>query len=293
MNAVLFNGLFVGIIYGLIGVGLVVAYRGSRVVNFAYGETGMIAAFVFTDIRFGTGTVGVVVEDHGLWVAFAVAIPLAGILGAATEFLVVRRLRESPRIMPLVGTFAVGSLLLTYGLRRWGTTVRHTEPVIDGEGFRMLGLQVQPQQVLIAVVAFLVLTALWAAYQFTSFGLRLRATALDPYAAGLVGVNVNQTSLMTWALAGALAGLSAILIGPLVTFNVLFMATLAIRGLAAALVGGLTNIWGAFGAGILIGMVEGVIAFKSPVSGITDAVLAVTILVLMVARPTGLFRSAY
>jgi branched-chain amino acid transport system permease protein len=98
---------------------------------------------------------------------------------------------------------------------------------------------------------------------------------------------------MTWALAGALAGLSAILIGPLVTFNVLFMATLSIRGLAAALVGGLTNIWGAFGAGILIGVVEGVIAYKSPVSGITDAVLAVTILVLMVARPAGLVRSAY
>jgi branched-subunit amino acid ABC-type transport system permease component len=293
LNAVVFNGLFVGLIYGLIGVGLVVSYRGSRVVNFAYGETGMIAAFVFTDIRFGTGSVGVLVKDHGLLIAFPVAIILAALLGAATEYFIVRRMRDAPRIIPLVGTFAVGSLLLTYGLRRWGTTVRHTEPVIDGDGFRMLGLQVQPEQVLIAILSLLVLTGLWALYRFTAFGLRLRATALDPYAAGLVGVNVNQTSLMTWALAGALAGLSAILIGPLVTFNVLFMATLSIRGLAAALVGGLTNIWGAFGAGILIGVVEGVIAYKSPVSGITDAVLAVTILVLMVARPAGLVRSAY
>lgn len=293
MNAVVLNGVFVGFIYGLIGVGLVVCYRGSRVVNFAYGETGMIAAFVFTDIRFGTGTVGMVVNDHGLWVAFPVAIALAAAIGMATEFFIVRRMRESPRIVPLVGTFAVGTLLLTYGLRRWGTTVRHTEPVIDGAGFRVLGLQVQPEQVLIGVVTAVVLAGFWAAYRFTSFGLRLRATALDPYAAGLIGVNVNMTSMTTWALAGALAGVSAILIGPLVTFNVLFMATLAIRGLAAALVGGLTSISGAFTAGILIGVAEGVIAFKSPVSGITDAALAVTILVLMIVRPTGLVRSAY
>lgn len=293
MDAVVLNGLFVGLIYGLIGVGLVVSYRGSRVVNFAYGETGMLAAFIFADIRFGGDTVGVIVEDHGLLVAFPVAVTLAALVGAATEYVIVRRMRDAPRIIPLVGTFAVGSLLLTYGLRRWGTTVRHTEPVIDGGGFSMLGLQVQPAQVLIAVVTLFVLTGLWALYRFTSFGLRLRATALDPYAAGLVGVNVNRTSLMTWALAGALAGLSAILISPLVTFNVLFMATLAIRGLAAALVGGLTSIWGTLGAGVLIGVAEGVIAYKSPISGITDAVLAVTILVLMVARPAGLVRSAY
>jgi branched-chain amino acid transport system permease protein len=71
------------------------------------------------------------------------------------------------------------------------------------------------------------------------------------------------------------------------------MTTLSIRGLAAALVGGLTNVGGAFSAGVLIGVVEAIIAFKSPVSGITDVAIAGCVLALMVLRPTGLVRSAY
>lgn len=292
MNAVVLNGIFVGLIYGLLGVGLVVVYRGSRVVNFAYSETGMLAAFLFTEIRFGKEAVGVL-EDQGLWVALPVAMVAAGLLGAVTELLVVRPLRNAPRIRPLVGTFAVATLFFTFAARRWGLSARSAGTLVKGDGFQIFGLQVQPGQILILIVSVLVLVGLWALYRFTSFGLRLRAVALDPYAASLVGVDVNRTSMATWALAGALAGVSAILIAPLVAFNVGFMTILSIRGLAAALVGGLTNVGGAFGAGVLLGVAEAVIAFKSPVSGITDVAIAVFVLALMVVRPTGLVRSAY
>lgn len=293
MNAVVLNGFFVGLIYGLIAVGLVVVYRGSRVVNFAYGETGMLAAFVFTDLRFGHGRQALAGEEHGLWLALPAAIVLAAALGALTEFIIVRRMRHAPRIRPLVGTLAVGALFFTYAIRRWGTDTRFAEPLLEGDGVRLVGLQVQPQQLLILVVSCCVLAGLWTLYRFTPFGLRLRATALDPYAAGLVGVDVNRTSLITWALAGALSGASAILIAPLVGLNVAFMTTLTIRGLAASVVGGLTNIGGAFTAGILIGVAEAVIAFKSPVSGITDVIVASFVLFLMLARPSGLVRAAY
>jgi branched-chain amino acid transport system permease protein len=143
------------------------------------------------------------------------------------------------------------------------------------------------------VVSALALAGLWALYRFSAFGLRLRATALDPYAAGLVGVDVDRTSMATWALAGALSGISAILIAPLVAFNVAFMTTLSIRGLAAAVVGGLTNVGGAFTAGLLLGITEAVIAFKSPVSGVTDVAIAGFVVALLVVRPSGLARSAY
>lgn len=293
MNAVVLSGVFVGLVYGLIAVGLVVAYRGSRVINFAYGETGMLAAFAFTELRFGSAAVSASVTDHGLWIALPTGIAVGAALGALTEFAVVRPLRNAPRIMPLVGTLAAGSLLLTFAVRRWSTTVHYAEPLAEGDGIRVLGLQVQPEQFLIGIVAAAALVGLWALYRFTAFGLRLRATAQDPYAAGLVGVDVNLTSMATWALAGALAGISAILIAPLVAFDVLFMTTLAIRGLAAALVGGVTSIWGAFVAGIFIGVAEAVVAFKSPVSGITDVIIVVVVLVLLVMRPAGLVRSAY
>jgi branched-subunit amino acid ABC-type transport system permease component len=292
MKAVILSGMFVGLIYGLLGVGLVVVYRGSRVINFAYGETGMLGAFVFTDLRFGSGAAGVA-RDHGLWLALPLGIGVAAGLGALTELLVGRPLRDAPRIRPLVGTFAVGTLFFVYAARRWGLSVHFAGPLVKGGGVRVVGLQVQAEQLLILVVSIVVLVGLWALYRFTPFGLRLRATALDPYAAGLLGVDVNRTSMATWALAGALSGASAILIAPLVGFNVAFMTTLSIRGLAAALVGGLTNIGGAFSAGVLIGVAEAIIAFKSPVSGVTDVAIAGCVLALMILRPTGLVRSAY
>ena len=293
MSAVVTNGFFVGLIYGLFGVGLVVVYRGSRVVNFAYGETGMLGAFIFADLRFGSASAGAAARDHGLWLALPLGVALSAVLGALTEFAVVRPLRNAPRIRPLVGTFAVASLFFIFATRRWGLNPRYAGTLIGGRGIHVMGLLVQPEQLAILIVSAGILVGLWALYRYTAFGLRLRATALDPYAAELVGVNVNRTSLATWALAGAISGLSAILIAPLVAFDVAFMTTLSIRGLAAALVGGLTNIWGAFSAGILIGVLEALIAYKTPISGITDVAVAALILVLMIVRPTGLVRSAY
>lgn len=290
MNAVIVNGVFVGCIYGLLAVGLVVVYRGSGVINFAHGQVGMLAAFFFTDMRFGTTKLGAPL-DRGLW-SLPIAVLIATVLGAVTELAVVRPLRNAPRIRPLVGTFAIGTLMALYAARRWGTNSRYTGTLITGKGVKILGLQVQPGQILILAVSVAVLVGLWLLYRFTPFGLRLRAVALDPYAAGLVGVNVNLTSVATWALAGALSGLSAILIAPLVSFNVAFMTTLSIRGLAAALIGGLSNVGGAFAAGILIGVAEAIISFKTSTSGLTDVAVAALVLGLMMLRPAGLARGS-
>jgi branched-chain amino acid transport system permease protein len=290
VDTVVVSGAFLGLIYGLLAVGLVVVYRGSRVINFAYGETGMLAAFAFTELRLGSGPVA---TDHGLMVALPVAIAIGAALGAATEFFVARPLRNEPRLSVMVGTFAVAGALLTFGIRRWRTDAHYTEPLVGGDGLRVAGVTIQPQQILILIVSAVLLLGLGALYRYTAFGLRLRGTAVDPYAAALVGVNTNVTSLATWALAGAVAAVSAILIAPLVTFTVFFMTSLMIRAVAAALVGGLTSINGAFAAGILLGVTEAIIGYKSPVSGITDALLAGFILTLMLARPAGLVRSAY
>jgi branched-chain amino acid transport system permease protein len=293
MSAVIVNGFFVGLIYGLLGVGLVVVYRGSRVVNFAYGQTGMVAAMFFADFRFGQALYGGGGVDRGLLYTLPAAILIAAAIGVATELLVVRPLRSAPRVQAAVGTFAIGSFLYVFAYRRWGTQTRYASPLVRGDGIHLFGLQISAEQILVLIVTLVVLVVLYVLYRFTPFGLRLRAIALDPYAAGLVGVNVNWTSTLTWALAGAVAGLSAIIIAPLVAFDVIFMTALTVRGLACALVGGLTNIWATFLSGIMIAIVEGVIALETPVQGITDVAVAVFVLVLMMLRPSGLVRAKY
>jgi branched-chain amino acid transport system permease protein len=292
MANVVVSGFFVGLIYGLLAIGFVIVFRGSRVVNFAYGQTGMVAAMVFADLRFGTantvgGIGGTSVVDHGLLIAIPVAVLLAAAMGAGTEVLIARRLRTGPRVQVLVGTLAVGALLDAIAVDRWGTDNRFIKPLVSGSGIRLGSILVAPEQLLILGVAVVVLTGLTAIYRLTPFGLRMRATALDPYAAGLLGVNVNATSMATWALAGGLAGLSAILIAPLGAFTVLYMVPLTARGLAAALLGGLTSISGAFVAGVALGVAEAVITFKTPISGITDLVTAGCVLTVVFLRPSG------
>ena len=293
MDTVIVSGFFEGLIYGLLAVGLVVVYRGSRVVNFAFGQTGMVAAMVFTDLRTGDGADGFATSNGSLWLALPLSVALAALIGAATELCVVRTLREAPRIQPMVGTFAVGALLFVFAGRRWDT-LRVMDPLVEGDGVTIAGLRVSSQQLLILAVTVAILVVLWLVYTYSAFGLRLRATALDPEAAGLSGVNVDLTSLLTWSLGGALAGLSAILVAPQAgALNIGFMVPLMTGALAAALVGGLTNLGGAFVGGVVIAIVQNVIAYESPISGIEDASVALFVLLLVLFRPAGLVRSAY
>lgn len=285
MVTVLLDGFFVGLVYGLLGVGLVLIYQGSRVINFAYPETGMIGAFVFAELW--------VDNDVTAVLALPVAIGIATLLGGATEYLIARPLRDRPRLTVMVATFAVSSLLLAFAGRRWGLNPRFMEPLLEGSGVRLAGLSIRPVQLLILVVTLLLLVGLWGLYRYTAFGLRLRATAIDPFAAGLSGVNTDRTSLAIWSLAGTVAGISAILVAPLVSFHVFFMTGLFIRGIAAALVGGLTSVWGAFAAGVLLGVAEGVIAFTTPISGVIELSISAFVILLLLLRPSGLVRSAY
>jgi branched-chain amino acid transport system permease protein len=285
METVVVNGIFVGLVYGLLAVGLVVVYRGSRIINFAYGETGMIGAFVFSELWVDQGL--------ALLLALAVGVALSATTGALTEVVLIRKLRGQPPLVAMVGTLAVASVILTYATRRYGVNPRFLPPLVEGEGARIGGVTIQPAQFLILIVVLVVLGGLGALYRYTSFGLRLRATAIDPFAAGMVGVNTNTTSVATWALAGALAGLSGIIIASSVAFSVFFMTSLLLRSVAAALVGGLTSLWGAFGAGIILGIAEGIIGYVSPVTGLMEVTLAGFVIVLLLVRPAGLVRSAY
>ena len=291
MSTVLVSGAFVGLIYGLLAVGLVVTYRASRIINFAYGETGMLAAMAYFDVRLGSAAGAF--NDHGIVVALPFALLLGAAIGAAMEFFIARPLRDNPTLNGMVATIAASLLFLTYAIRRWGIQARPTKELVTGSGVRVAGITISPSQILILICTVVIIAGLGALYRYTSLGLRLRATALDPYAAALAGINTNTTAMGTWALAGALSALSAILISPLVAMNVFFMTLLALRAFASALIGGLTSMWGAFTAGVLLGVLEAFVKYKSSIAGITDIAIAAGILVVLLVRPGGLVRAHY
>ena len=282
---VVVDGFFLGLIYGLFALGLVVVYQGSRVINFAHGEIGMAGTFAFVELR---GT-----HHLPLAVALLGGIALSVTIALITGVFVVRPLRDQPRVNSLVATFAVGALLLVIALRRYGLHPKYTQPIIHGKAVNIGGIAIQPIQVLMLGAVLVVVVSLTMLGKHSPFGLRLRATAMDPSAAGQVGVNVARTSMATWALAGAIAALCGILIASQVALTVGFMDPLLLYGLAAALIGGLTNPVGAFGAGISLGILEGLLNYTAKTPGLVEVSLAAVIVVVLLVRPSGLVRAAY
>jgi branched-subunit amino acid ABC-type transport system permease component len=145
MLIVITSGFFVGVVYGLLAVGLVLIYRGTRVINFAYGETGMLSAFFFYELW---------TDRHlPLGLALVACVALAAAIGAAMDILVVRPLRNAPRLTTTVATFAIGALFITYAGRRWGLNPQYVQPLLSGRAFGVGDLQVQWEQVLIVSLA--------------------------------------------------------------------------------------------------------------------------------------------
>jgi branched-subunit amino acid ABC-type transport system permease component len=246
---------------------------------------GMLGAFVFVELH----------VDHGWPLLLALVFgPLAAAaIGCTVDVLLVRPLLGKARLNLLVATTGLSALLLVFASRRYGLSIRFVEPLLSGTGVTVAGLTILPGQFVILAVSLGVVIALTVLYEHTDYGLRLRATAIDHYAAGQVGVNTNFVSMVSWGLAGMIAGISAILIAPSVAFNVFFMTGFMVRGVAAALLGGLTSVTGAFVAGIVLGVGESIIAYFINSPGIPEVTLALLVLGLLAVRPTGLFKAEY
>src|SRR5437016_2064267 len=128
MSTVILNGLFVGLVYGLLAIGLVVIYRTSRIINFAYGETGMVATFFYFDIRLGSN-VSTFSKDHGIVLALLAAVAIGAGIGIVMEVPIARPLRNNTTLNGMVGTIAASLLLVTFAVRRWGIEVRPIKPL--------------------------------------------------------------------------------------------------------------------------------------------------------------------
>lgn len=285
MTLVLTNGFIVGSIYAIFALGLVLVYKGSRVVNFAQGEFGMFGAFVFFALH--------AQREISLWVAVPAALGTSAALGALTERLVIRKLVRRSPVVAFVATLGIGTFLILVAEDVFDPGLRYFPPLIQGDPLPVGGLSVTRQQALAVATGAVVSLVTSILYNRTPLGLRMRAVAQNPYGAELLGVNVHAVSTLTWAIGGLLAGLAALLIAPLVTFQVFFMTFLLARALAAAIVGGLTSLVGAYAGGLALGLIESGVIRYAPISGVVEAGLFAIVLAMLIARPRGLLGAEY
>lgn len=276
------SGIIQGCIYALIGVGLVVVYKASRIVNFAQG--GM--AVLLTYVAYGSLRAGM---PYAL--AIVVSLVAAVVVGTALERGPVRMLSGHHVLTALIGTYGFGLVCEGVASLVWGTGVLSFRPPTTATVGRLYGTYISGDDVVIVGVTAGVVALLAAFFRFTSMGAAMRAVSNDPEAAELVGISTRKVSILSWSIGAALAALSGILVSPTLNLTPSQLDTVMIASFGAIILGGFTSIAGVVIAGIGLGVAESL--FQGYVSSsLPNTFLFAVILVVLLTRPYGLFGEA-
>ena len=289
--AQLVNGISLGGIYALIAIGYTLVYGIAELINFAHGDVYTLGTFFALAIFSALGVSG---DLHGAALIVDSALALVGaavccgLIGMAIERLAYRRLRNAPRLAPLITAIGV-SFILQNLMQLWkGSAPIPFPAVIPNPRFAFGPLDVSAQQITVVALAVVAMFALQMLVTRTRLGAAMRAVAQDRQAASLMGVNVDRTIAVTFLIAGALAGVGGFVSG------VYYQSTWFLNGFSAglkaftaAVLGGIGNLAGAMLGGFLIGIVESFATWILGGQWSNVAVFAILILVL-VLKPSGL-----
>ncbi|WP_166392114.1 branched-chain amino acid ABC transporter permease/ATP-binding protein [Nocardioides ochotonae] len=274
-------GLFSGLTYGLLAIGLVLVYRSSRFVNFAHGSVG----------AFGASVLALFVVDWGApyWLSFLLAIGVAGLLSAGIEVLVVRRLTGRPALIGMIATLGLSQFILIMAL------VINTDG-ISGFTFpkppylptwEVDSLPIGPPYIAMFILGPLLLWGLAAFLRRHRLGMAVRAAADDPDAAQLEGIPARRMATLVWGLAGGIAAFSAILVTPTTSGQGLdgLGADLLLKGLAGAVIGRMTSIPIAVAASLGIGVFEQLLLSNPDTRSLVNVAIGLVIVIALLRQP--------
>ena len=277
----IFAGVSNGFVYGLIGLGLAVIFRGTRVINAMQGEFCVIA-----------GIAAVLLLEHWrvpLAVGMLCATLLGGALGLALEFVPVRALQrrggneDSFLLLTLGVAFAISALIL-YIVGRDSLSL----PGIGGEAMLIVAsAAIRVHAIWLIVISTVVMFALKWFYTRTHIGLSMMAASIDVDGAATTGINVPVMRSATFCLGGLIGGLAGVLVTPLTTMHYAMGLLFTLKGFAAAILGGLNNPFGAVIGGVTLGLLESLaIVFVS--SGYKDVIAMSILIIIMILLPNGM-----
>jgi len=283
---VLIGGLLSGVMYSLVALGFVLIYKASGVFNFAQGSMVFFAALTF---------VGILEHGVNFWLALPATLAVMVVLGLAIERVVLRPLVNQPQITLFMAT--IGLTFLIEGLAQimWGANVRGLELGVQDEPIAWLmdntGINVSRFDLMAALVAAVLVTALAIFFSRTRIGRALRAVADDHQAALAVGIPLQQIWAIVWGVAGAVALVAGLLWGARngVQYALTFVA---LKALPVLILGGFESIPGAIVGGLIIGATEKLAeVYLGPFvgGGIEGWFPYVLALLFLLVRPEGLF----
>lgn len=278
-------GISVGAVYALSGVGLVVLYRASGVVNFAYGALGGLAAMVCWQV---------IDLEYADWLGWGAGIGSATLLSWGYGRYIAPSLTHQDRVVRAMATLGFALMVMGIAQWYWGDDPRRLVLPTDSSGIEFDGRRLVSHTRLLALVLAIGLTlAITALLLKTPLGLRMRALQSNRSLSALIGVRVKRVDTWAWALAGVLAGISGLFMGNMVRLNPVVLTFLVIPAMAAAMVGRMSSLSLTVAGGLTIGIIEALTSLVPAVSrygSATGFVVAIAALLWQQRGGIGLSR---
>jgi branched-chain amino acid transport system permease protein len=278
----IFSGLTVGAVYALVALGFTLIYNASAVVNFAQGEFVMLG---------GMTTVFLSVAGVPLPLAACLAIVATVCVGLALHRFAIETAHGASAVVLIIITIGASIFLRGAAQVVFDKRFHSLPPLFGADPIRIGGATILPQSLVVLGGAVAIVVLLWAFIDRTLTGKAVIATAANRLAARLVGINTRAIVGLSFALSAAIGAIAGILVTPITLTSYDVGTLLALKGFAAAMLGGIGSGVGAVAGGILLGLFEALAAGYLS-SQYKDAVAFLVILVVLLAMPQGLFGKA-
>jgi len=290
-RAIFLNGATIGLLYGLLGMGLILVYRANRIINFAQAQLGSVPAV--------TALLLMLRKDVSYFLVVPIVIVGGALLGAAVEVLIMRRFRDAPRLIVTVATIGVSLLLLVLEFQ---VQTSITGELVSSSDFRTpftrFGFDVSPLRftgdfIVAAVVTAVICAALGAFFRFTDMGVAVRASAENGERAALLGIPIRRVSTVVWVFAAVMSAIAVFLRAPMVglTLGSSVGPSVLLYGLAAAVVARMDSLPMCVVAGMGIGIVDQSAIYGTRKAALSVAVMLVVILIALLAQRGRLARA--
>ena len=276
------TGLTTGAFYALVALGIVIVYKSTEVVNLAHGELFMVGGMLAYTLYVMAGV--------PYLPSLLLAVAGSFVVGILTERVAYRSVLKHGLASVLVATIGVSFILKGIARYIWGGKGDYLSfpPLVSPEPLQFGNIMIMSQQLVVLSAAVVVMIGLAVFFRRTRAGKWMQATASNPKAALLCGLRIDRIYMYTFAVGAAVAGAAGVLMAPLTLLYPDVGFVLFIKGLAAAVLGGITSVPGAVVGGLALGLIEQLAAGYVH-SSIQDLVPFLVIMLVLTFLPTGLF----
>jgi len=278
-----FSGLATGGIYASLALALVMIYQSTHHINFAQGEMAMFSTYLAWSL---------VNAGVPYWIAFVLTVAISFVGGVVIERVVIRPVEHAP-VLSIVTVFiallvifnSVAGWIFTYTIKTFPSPF--PEQPLFGNRF------VSSHELGAIGITLMVLLLLYAFFRFTPLGLAMRAAAQNPTSSRLAGIRVGWMLALGWGLASAIGAVAGMLVAPIIYLEPNMMSGVLLYALAAALVGGIDNPFGAVLGGFIVGIVENLVGAYVIGTELKLTVALVLIVGVLLVKPSGFFGKVF